>query len=70
LERYSSHYVACLGYATSSAYRTVLEQAAKEVSCLQVLPVKPKTRRFTEFFRRENVAELVEHVRSALNGSQ
>jgi predicted RNA-binding protein len=70
LERHSSYYIACIGYATSRAYRTVLEQAAKEVSCLQVLPIKPKTRRMTEFFRKENVAELVEHVRSALNGSQ
>ncbi|AFZ19907.1 tRNA-guanine transglycosylase [Allocoleopsis franciscana] len=70
LKRHSGHYVACIGYATSNAYRTVLEQAAKEVSCLQVLPVKPKTRRMTEFFRKENVAELVEHVRLALEGSQ
>ncbi|MBD1837898.1 tRNA-guanine transglycosylase [Coleofasciculus sp. FACHB-64] len=65
LERHSGHYVACIGYATSSAYRTVLEQAAKKVSCgLQVLPVKPKTRRMTEFFRKENLAELVEQLRA------
>jgi 7-cyano-7-deazaguanine tRNA-ribosyltransferase len=70
LERYSSHYLACISYATSNAYRTVLEQAVKKVSCLQVLPVKPKTRRLTEFFRKENVAELVENVRAALNDSQ
>jgi predicted RNA-binding protein len=70
LERHGSHYVACIGYATSSAYRTVLEQATKEVSCLQVLPVKPKTRRLTEFFRRENVAELVERVSSVLDGGE
>jgi len=70
LERHGGHYVACIGYATSNAYRTVLEQADKEVSCLQVLPVKPKTRRLTEFFRKENVAQLVEHVRETLNSSQ
>ncbi|MGB7443016.1 MAG: tRNA-guanine transglycosylase [Coleofasciculaceae cyanobacterium] len=70
LEHHGGHYNACIGYATSSAYRTVLEQVAKEVSCLQVLPVKPKTRRLTEFFRRENVAELMEHIRATLDGSR
>jgi tRNA-guanine family transglycosylase len=70
LERHGSHYVACIGYATSSAYRTVLEQAVKKVSCLQVLPVKPKTRRLTEFFRRENVAELVERVSAILDSGE
>jgi predicted RNA-binding protein len=70
LERHGGHYVACIGYATSSAYRTVLEQATKKVSCLQVLPVKPKTRRFTEFFRRENVAELVEQVSAILDSGE
>ncbi|MFP4411161.1 tRNA-guanine transglycosylase [Coleofasciculus sp.] len=69
LERYSK-YDAYIGYATSSAYRTVLEQAAKKVSCLQVLPVKPKTRRLTEFFRRENIAELVERVSAILDGGE
>jgi tRNA-guanine family transglycosylase len=70
LERHGSHYEACISYATSSAYRTVLEQAVKKVSCLQVLPVKPKTRRLTEFFRRENVAELVERVSAVLDSGE
>ncbi|MEQ8998021.1 MAG: DUF5591 domain-containing protein [Coleofasciculus sp. B1-GNL1-01] len=69
LERYSK-YDAYIGYATSSAYRAVLEQAAKKVSCLQVLPVKPKTRRLTEFFRRENIAELVERVSAILDSGE
>ncbi len=56
--------------ATSKAYRTILEQAAKEVSNLQVLPVKPKSRRMTEFFRKENVAELVEKVSLVLNNTE
>jgi tRNA-guanine family transglycosylase len=70
LERHGSHYDACIGYATSSAYRTVLEQAVKKVSCLQLLPVKPKTRRLTEFFRRENVAELIEQVSAVLESGE
>lgn len=67
LDRYGKHYVACIGYATSRAYRTALQLAATRLSYLQVLPVKPKTQRLTEFFRKENVAELVEQVISALN---
>ncbi|MFN6567466.1 tRNA-guanine transglycosylase [Dendronalium sp. ChiSLP03b] len=70
LKRHSHYYHACIGYATSKAYRTVLEQAAQEVSYLQVLPVKPKSRRMTEFFRKENVAELVEQVNLALNNAE
>lgn len=68
LERYSNHYVACIGYATSRAYRTVLEKAAQRSPCLKVLPTKPKTRRLTEFFREENVKELIAQVLSSLNG--
>lgn len=64
----SDRYIICIGYATSKAYRTVLEQAAKEVSCLQVLPVKPKSRRMTDFYRKENVEELVEKINFALLG--
>lgn len=67
LNRHSDRYIACIGYATSRAYRTALEQAAQQVSCLCVLPTKPKTRRLTEFFRQENVAELVEEVITTLN---
>lgn len=70
LKRHSHHYQACIGYATSKAYRIVLEQAAKEVSYLQVLPVKPKSRRMTEFFRKENVLELLEKVNLALNHAE
>ncbi|MGM9499647.1 tRNA-guanine transglycosylase [Desertifilum sp. FACHB-1129] len=67
LEHYTNYYEAYIGYATSSAYRTVLEQAAKKASCsLQVLPVKPKSRRFTEFFRRENITELIERISTIL----
>jgi len=66
LKNYNSCYAACIGYATSIAYRTVLEQAAKEMSLLQVLPAKPKKRRLTEFFRQENLDELVERLDIAL----
>ncbi|KKD37541.1 MAG: tRNA-guanine transglycosylase [Limnoraphis robusta] len=67
IERYSDRYIACIGYATSMAYRIVLEQTAKVVSDFLVLPVKPKSRRFSEFYRKENVAELVEQVNAILS---
>ncbi len=67
VERHNDHYVTCVGYATSNAYRTALEQAARQVPCLHVLPTRPKTRRLTEFFRKENVAELVEQILCAPN---
>ncbi|MEH2027269.1 tRNA-guanine transglycosylase [Nostoc sp.] len=70
LKRHSDHYHVCIGYATSKAYRTILEQAAQEVSNFQVLPVKPKSRRMTEFFRKENVAELVEKVNLYLSNPE
>jgi len=66
LERYGSYYTLCLGYATSRAYRTVLEEVATQTKCLQVLPVKPRTRRLTEFFRKENVEQLVDRILSEL----
>lgn len=70
LKRYGDNYHACIGYATSKAYRTVLEKAAKEISGLQVLPFKPKSRRMTEFFRKENVAELLEKVNLVLKSDE
>jgi tRNA-guanine family transglycosylase len=62
LERYSNHYIACIGYATSMAYRTVLEKVAKTNTNLTVLPIKPKARKMTEFYRPENVAELLQQL--------
>ncbi|WP_017306305.1 tRNA-guanine transglycosylase [Spirulina subsalsa] len=67
LECYKTHYHVCIAYATSKAYRIVIEKTAKEFSNLVVLPDKPKSRRLTEFFRKENVAELVEKIKSVLN---
>ncbi len=76
LQRYGDRYAACVGYATSRAYRTVLEEVVKGLSKisrdphgnsqsfveLAVFPVKPKARRLTEFFRQTNIAELIDRV--------
>lgn len=69
LERFGEGFDACVGYATSRAYRTVLEEVATRNSRLVVLPENPKSRRFTEFYRRENVLELLEYVANALKVS-
>jgi hypothetical protein len=44
------------------AYRTVLEKVAKTNTNLTVLPIKPKARKMTEFYRPENVAELLQQL--------
>ncbi|WP_141727773.1 tRNA-guanine transglycosylase [Thermogemmatispora onikobensis] len=62
LERWGEHYVACLGYATSRAYRQAMELAARRTGRLEVLPCKPKARRLTAFFRREYLEELVASI--------
>ncbi len=67
LERFGDCYIACLAYATSRPYRMVLEEVAKQITYLQVLPVKPKSRRLTEFFRGKNIEQLLERVSYELN---
>ncbi len=69
IERHGAHYDACLSYATSNAYRTALEQAARQIEALSVLPTKPKTRRLTEFYRQQNVEELVIQVEVSLRSA-
>lgn len=67
LVRYQTYYGATIGYATSRAYRTVLERVAQNSTTLVVLPESPKTRRLTEFFRQDNVAALMEQIATALS---
>ena len=60
LEKYGQHYNLMVGYATSLAYRTVLEDVAKSREDFILLPKNPKQRRLTEFFRIPNINELIE----------
>jgi hypothetical protein len=39
-----------------------LEKVAKKNANFKVLPVKPKARKMTEFYRPENVAELLQQL--------
>ena len=67
LEKYSQHYDLRVGYATSLAYRTVLQEVAKSHSDFILLPKNPKKRRLTEFFRIPNINELIETLSPFLN---
>jgi predicted RNA-binding protein len=60
LDKYGQHYDLRVGYATSLAYRTVLEEVSKTSSDFILLPTNPKRRRLSEFFRIPNINELIE----------
>lgn len=62
LERFGDCYEAMIGYATSRAYRTVLERVARQTPTLLVLPETLKSRRLTEFFRQEHVTQLIDRI--------
>lgn len=66
LKQYEVHYQAIFGYATSLAYRSVLEQVEKECDKFKLFPLKPKSRRLTEFFRQKNIVELLDAVASVV----
>jgi predicted RNA-binding protein len=67
LERYGKRYEAWFGYATSLAYRTVLERIAERDSRFKLFPRKPKVRRLTEFYRQTNIEELMQAIAVTLN---
>ena len=59
LDRHSHHYELIVGYATSHAYRKVLELVQKDYQNFILLPTKPKQKRLSEFFRHIHLDELV-----------
>jgi 7-cyano-7-deazaguanine tRNA-ribosyltransferase len=70
LRRYGSCYKGVFGYATSLAYRSVLEKAAYRYKDLRLYPIRPKQRRLTEFFRNANVEELLEALAALLEDDE
>ena len=66
LDRYGQHYELILGYATSNAYRKVLELIQKQYQDFILLPTKPKQKRLSEFFRHIHLDELIEVLSSVL----
>jgi 7-cyano-7-deazaguanine tRNA-ribosyltransferase len=70
LRRYGPCYDGVFGYATSLAYRSVLEKAAYRYKDLRLYPTQPKQRRLTEFFRNANVEELLEALAALLEDDE
>ncbi|MBM3235762.1 tRNA-guanine transglycosylase [Candidatus Poribacteria bacterium] len=66
VEKYSQHYDLKVGYATSLAYRTVLQEVSKTHSDFILLPTNPKKRKLTEFFRIPNINELIETISNVM----
>lgn len=66
IQRFHGCYDVYIGYATSKAYRTALEQVAQEAH-LEIFPKEPKARRMTEMFRQENISELLEYITSVIS---
>lgn len=66
LDKHRQHYELIVGYATSNAYRKVLERAQKHHQDFILLPTKPKQKRLSEFFRHVHLDELIEVLSSVL----
>ena len=66
LDQHKGHYELMVGYATSRAYRKVLELVKKQHQNFILLPTKPKQKRLSEFFRHIHLDELVEVISSVL----
>jgi 7-cyano-7-deazaguanine tRNA-ribosyltransferase len=60
LDKHSDHYTLVVGYATSQAYRKVFERLQEHCSDFILLPIKPKQKRLSEFFRHVHLDELIE----------
>ena len=67
LDRHKACYELIVGYATSHAYRKVLELVQKHHQDFILLPTKPKQKRLSEFFRHIHLDELIEVLSSVLD---
>ena len=63
LKKHGGKYEMIVGYATSKAYRTVIEQALKEYGKGEVEPKDLKTRRGVEMGRKSNLKQLSDRIR-------
>jgi predicted RNA-binding protein len=67
LEKYGQYYDLRVGYATSLAYRMVLQEVSKTHSDFILLPTNPKKRKLSEFFRIPNINELIETISKVMS---
>ena len=66
LDKHGQHYELIVGYATSNAYRKVLERVQKHHQDFILLPTRPKQKRLSEFFRHVHLDELIEVLSGVL----
>lgn len=66
LDKHGDHYELIVGYATSNAYRKILERVQKHHQDFILLPTKPKQKRLSEFFRHIHLDELIEVLSTVL----
>ena len=66
LDQHKAHYELIVGYATSHAYRKVLELVQKHHRDFILLPTKPKQKRLSEFFRHIHLDELIDVLSKVL----
>jgi queuine/archaeosine tRNA-ribosyltransferase len=64
LETHGDHYEEIVGYVTSKTYRQVIGDAIRSYGRGKLFPTDPKALQLTEFFRNENIQELVEYLES------
>lgn len=62
LKRHGHYYEHCVAYGTSNAYRIVFDRTARQYERLEVFPKTPKRRTLQEFFKIQNIEELVKYL--------
>ncbi|WP_254863111.1 DUF5591 domain-containing protein [Halovivax gelatinilyticus] len=62
LERYGDQFDEIIGYVTSKTYRRVIEDAFDEYGQGVVFPESPQALQLTEFFRNDNIQELLDYL--------
>jgi tRNA-guanine family transglycosylase len=66
LKKYGPKFGHVFGYCTSKAYREIIRIAFEEYPSAVLLPANLKVRRASQFLRKENLKELVDHIHGAL----
>jgi len=62
LQEYGESYEQIVGYAASSTYRSVIQDALNAYGRGELFPREPEALRLTEHFRKENIKELMQYL--------
>ena len=66
LDKHGDRYALVVGYATSHAYRMVFESIQGNRPDFILLPVKPRQKRLSEFFRHVHLDELIKELSTVI----